>query len=207
MSGDVVEAEAPAAAEPRPRSRRAWRWFNGAVLMLGVLTLAASSGPSEVVSAALLTIPAWLLLGLVWLGMAVAWLVRPGRLRDLLAAPAVVLLVVVLIAVSAPVRARFELSRTSFDELAASAPSGVGPTEDFGVHRRVGLFLISSGTAARGFDTPTTSPRCLLLDESPRFGGGGQFVFVPPGLDRRMCALGPSGVDLGGGWYTVGFDN
>jgi hypothetical protein len=116
----------------------------------------------------------------------------------------VVLATVLLLAVQAPARVRFELSRQAFDSAASTAPAATDPGQTFPVHHRVGLFLISYGQS----DRPGSGQRCVGFTESGRFAvgaGGGEFVLVPQGVDPARCA-GQDAIDLAGGWYTRAFD-
>lgn len=180
-----------------------WTGLNSCVAIAALGTLASASGAGGRISLALVLAPVWLALGALWVGLAIAWVARPSRLRLLLTAPFLVLATVLLLAVHAPVRARFELSRSSFDALASTAPAYAVPTEGFPVHHRVGLYLISEGFT----DRAGAGPRCLYYDQSPRFwgGAGGDFVRVPEGVDPVSCA-GSDLVDLGGGWVTRPYD-
>jgi hypothetical protein len=188
---------APAAAAP---ARRRWRspgWLFHSLLVVACLPILWSA------SYAGLPLFPWLLPGLfVLLGFGVVWLIRAcvclvdggGPLWRLAIAPVIVLLVAAAVVANLPLRARFELSRSAFVEVVATAAS----TCDQGRSIRVGTYDDLSCQSYRGgvrFDDPHGSDLLTVAG----------FAYLPRGVPEDWQAPdleSPSFVSLGGGWYS-----
>ncbi|MEU8251952.1 hypothetical protein [Nonomuraea sp. NPDC048916] len=119
-------------------------WGTAAVL-LGLGTIYATSAPGGHFTWLMLFGVGWLLYGLVWSVVLGAVIVRRGRLAALrrnwpawAVPPLVVVLVGSLVYVGAPVRMRFELSRSSLDHFAKSVSEGAPP----GKRNWIGLYPV-----------------------------------------------------------------
>lgn len=175
-------------------------WVTAAML-LGFGMMYATSAPGWHYAWFMLVGPGWLLFGVVWLIVLDVLLVMPGRLVALrrnwpfwAVPPLIVVLVASLVYVGAPVKMRFELSRSCLDRFAKTMSEGTPP----GKRSWICLYpveYLEGSPSAFGF----------MIDDTGFLTGYG-LAWVPNGDPYDID--GPGTYDhIDGPWYVWGISD
>lgn len=177
-----------------------WPWH--VALAIALVTYSWSrSYPGLALGAWGLSIAVTVLLGLGWFAWLLAWVRRTDHERAWRwgVAPVMVIVSVALTVSDVPLRVRFELDRSEFDELVDELePAGsIDEWISLDVPDRIGSYDITMGYQV--------GSNVILYERNGALFDDAGFAHLPDGPDQRLGNSGfeaPSFRSLGGDWYA-----
>ncbi len=194
----------PPALELVSHSAPGW-WFNGCVAFAAAGVMWAVSAPGFAFFPFLMSGGALALLGLVWLIRVIGWGIdrhrgrSPAGAAQFLVAPVLCLVAWGLIAIDAPLQARWLASRSSFEAVVNHAPPASSSTDwiEFEAEDRIGLYRVRSASRVRD--------GVIFYEANGALFDDAGFAYLPTGpfpeLDTGSFES-PQFRSLGGGWYA-----